>query len=84
MIDAGVLLGLPRALAHDLTVQTLLGAATMLRDTGTHPAILREQVTSPGGTTARALHVLDEAGMRAAFARAMRAAHERSGELAGS
>ncbi len=84
MIDAGVLLGLPRPLARDLTVQTLLGAATMLRDSGEHPAVLRENVTSPGGTTAQALHVLEDAGVKAAFARAMRACRDRSAELAGS
>jgi pyrroline-5-carboxylate reductase len=81
MIDGGVLLGLPRPLAHDLTVQTLVGAATMLRDSGEHPAVLREQVTSPGGTTAAALHALDRAAMRAAFAEAMTACRDRSVEL---
>jgi pyrroline-5-carboxylate reductase len=81
MIDAGVLLGLPRPLAHDLTVSTLLGAATMIRDTGEHPTVLRENVTSPGGTTAAALHVLDDAAVKAAFANAMRACRDRSAEL---
>lgn len=81
MIDAGVHLGLPRPLARDLTVQTILGAATMLRDSGEHPAVLRENVTSPGGTTAAALHVLEELAVKAAFSRAMRAAHDRSAEL---
>lgn len=83
MIDAGVLLGLPRPLATDLVVQTLVGSATMLRDSGQHPAVLRENVTSPGGTTAAALHVLDDAAVRAAFARAMRACRDRSAELGG-
>ena len=81
MIDAGVMLGLPRDLAHDLTIQTLLGAATMLRDTGEHPTVLRENVTSPGGATAAAVHVLDDAAVKAAFANAMRACRDRSGEL---
>jgi pyrroline-5-carboxylate reductase len=81
MIDAGVMLGLPRSLAHDLTVQTLLGAATMMRDSGEHPTVLRENVTSPGGTTAAALHVLDDAAVKAAFANAMRACRDRSAEL---
>jgi pyrroline-5-carboxylate reductase len=84
MIDAGVLLGLPRPLARDLAVQTVLGAATMVAGTGEHPTVLRENVTSPGGTTAAALHLLDEAAVKAAFARAMRAARDRSAELAGS
>lgn len=81
MIDAGVMLGLPRPLARDLTVQTLLGAATMIRDTDEHPTVLRENVTSPGGTTAAALHVLDDAAVKAAFANAMRACRDRSAEL---
>jgi pyrroline-5-carboxylate reductase len=84
MIDAGVMLGLPRPLAHDLTVQTLLGAATMMSETGEHPTVLRENVTSPGGTTAAALHVLDDAAVKAAFANAMRACRDRSAELGGS
>lgn len=81
MIEAGVALGLPRPLAHELTVQTLVGASTMLRDSGEHPTVLRENVTSPGGTTAAALHVLDQAAVRAAFADAMRACAERSADL---
>jgi pyrroline-5-carboxylate reductase len=81
MIEAGVLLGLPRELAHDLTVQTLLGSATMLDRTGEHPTVLRENVTSPGGTTAAAIHALDDAAVRAAFANAMRACRDRSAEL---
>ena len=55
MIEAGVHLGLPRATATELVVQSVVGSAKMLRETGTHPAVLREQVTSPGGTTAAAL-----------------------------
>lgn len=84
MIDAGVHLGLPRPLARDLTVQTLLGAATMMRDSSAHPAVLREDVTSPGGTTAAALHVLEELAVKAAFTKAMRACRDRSAELADS
>lgn len=83
MIDAGVLLGLPRSLATDLTAQTVVGAARMLRDTGEHPAQLREAVTSPGGTTAAALRVLDERGMRAAVLGAVEAAQQRATALAG-
>jgi pyrroline-5-carboxylate reductase len=81
MIEAGVLLGLPRATSTELVTQTLYGAATMLRETGTHPSILREQVTSPGGTTASALRVLDDQRVRAAFVTAMEAARDRSREL---
>ncbi len=83
MIDAGVLLGLPRDVAHDLTVQTVLGAATMMRDLEDNPAVLRENVTSPGGTTAAALHALDQAAVKAAVAEAMRACRDRSVELGG-
>lgn len=84
MIEAGVHLGLPRSVASDLVVQTLYGSATMLRETGTHPTVLREQVTSPAGTTAAALRELDDHKVRAAFIAAVRAAAERSAELAGS
>jgi len=84
MIEAGVVLGMPRATATELVVQTLYGAATMIRETGQHPTVLREQVTSPGGTTAAALRELDDHKVRAAFIRAMEAAAVRSRELSGS
>jgi pyrroline-5-carboxylate reductase len=83
MIEAGVVLGMPRATATELVVQTLYGAATMIKETGQHPTVLREQVTSPGGTTAAALRELDDHKVRAAFIRAMEAAAIRSRELAG-
>ncbi|MBM6405582.1 pyrroline-5-carboxylate reductase [Phycicoccus sp. CSK15P-2] len=83
MIEAGVVLGMPRQTATDLVVQTLYGAATMIRETGQHPTVLREQVTSPGGTTAAALRELDDHKVRAAFISAMEAAATRSRELAG-
>jgi pyrroline-5-carboxylate reductase len=82
MVEAGVRLGLPRPTATELAVQTVLGAATMLRETGEHPALLREQVTSPGGTTAAALARLEEHGLRAAFLAALEAARDRSRALA--
>lgn len=82
MIEAGVLLGLPRATATELTVQTLVGAAAMLRETGEHPTVLREQVSSPAGTTMAALRQLDDHKVRAAFLTAMEAARDRSRELA--
>ncbi|HEX4471173.1 MAG TPA: pyrroline-5-carboxylate reductase [Nocardioides sp.] len=82
MIEAGVHLGLPRATATELVVQTLVGSAKMLRETGTHPTVLREQVTSPGGTTAAALRELEIHKVRAAFLAAMAAASNRSAELA--
>ncbi len=82
MIEAGVHLGLPRPVASELAIQTLVGSAAMLRDSGTHPSILREQVTSPAGTTAAALGELDDHRVRAAFLSAMKAARDRSEELA--
>jgi pyrroline-5-carboxylate reductase len=81
MIDAGILLGLPRAVAADLIVQTALGAATMLRDSGEHPVQLREAVTSPGGTTIMAIRELERHGVRAALIAAIEAARDRSKEL---
>ncbi len=81
MIDAGILLGLPRALAADLIVQTALGAATMLRDSDEHPVQLREAVTSPGGTTIMAVRELERHGVRAALIAAIEAARDRSVEL---
>lgn len=82
MIEAGVHLGLPRATATELVLQTVVGSAKMLRETGTHPVVLREQVTSPAGTTAAALRELEVHKVRAAFLAAMEAARDRSRELA--
>lgn len=81
MVEAGVHLGLSRATSTDLVVQTLVGSAAMLRDTKQHPSMLREQVTSPAGTTAAALAELDAHAVRAAFLAAVRAAHDRSQAL---
>jgi pyrroline-5-carboxylate reductase len=81
MVDAGILLGLPRALAADLIVQTALGSAVMMRDSGEHPVQLREAVTSPGGTTIAAIRELERHGVRAALIAAIEAAHARSVEL---
>jgi pyrroline-5-carboxylate reductase len=81
MIEAGVLLGLPRSTSSELVVQTLYGAATMLRETGEHPTVLREQVSSPAGTTMAAVRQLDDHKVRAAFLTAMEAARDRSREL---
>ena len=82
MIEAGVLLGMPRTTSTELVVQTLYGAATMLKETGQHPTVLREQVSSPGGTTMAAVRQLDDHTVRAAFVTAMLAAAERSKQLA--
>ncbi|MFL6158103.1 MAG: pyrroline-5-carboxylate reductase [Marmoricola sp.] len=82
MIEAGVHLGLPRTTATELVVQTMVGSAKMLRETGEHPTVLREQVTSPGGTTAAAIRQLEDHKVRAAFITAMEAARDRSSALA--
>ena len=82
MIEACILLGLSRDVATELIIQTMLGSAKMLRDTGKHPVELREMVTSPGGTTIAAIRHLEEAGVRAAFLNAIDAACQRSLELA--
>ncbi len=82
MIEACILLGLSRDVASDLIIQTMLGSAKMLRDTGKHPVELREMVTSPGGTTIAAIRHLEQAGVRAAFLNAIDAARQRSAELA--
>lgn len=82
MIEAGILLGLSREISTQLVVQTMFGTARLLRDEGIHPVELREQVTSPGGTTIRAIRELELAGVRAAFLNAIEAAMERSRELA--
>jgi pyrroline-5-carboxylate reductase len=82
MIEAGILLGLSREVSTDLVIQTMLGSAKLLRDGRMHPVELREMVTSPGGTTIRAIRVLEQSGVRAAFLNAIQAAMERSQELA--
>ena len=82
MIEAGVVLGLPRATASELVIQTVYGAATMLRETGEHPSVLRENVSSPAGTTVAALRELDDHKVRAAFISALEAARNRSQQLA--
>jgi pyrroline-5-carboxylate reductase len=83
LVDAGVLVGLPRDLSTTLALQTLLGAARLLVETGEGPEALRAAVTSPGGTTAAGLRVLESAGVRAAFLDAVSAATERSKQLGG-
>ena len=84
MVDAGILLGMPRRTALEMVTQAVYGAATMLRDSGEHPVILREAVTSPGGTTISAIRELEKHRVRAAFLAAIEAARDRGKELGGS
>lgn len=79
--QAGIELGLDPETARLLTIQTALGAARMAMESSESPAILRKRVTSPGGTTERALRIFDEGGLRTLFKRALSGARERSEEL---
>jgi pyrroline-5-carboxylate reductase len=81
LIDAGVRVGLAHDVAATLALQTVLGSAVYARETGEHPAILRNRVTSPGGTTAAALHEMEKGGLRATIAQAVMAAYQRAREL---
>jgi len=81
MIDAAVTIGVSRDVATSLVVNTVLGSAEMVAQTGMHPAVLKAQVVSPGGTTAAGLNELEDGKIRALFTRAVRAAAERAGEL---
>jgi pyrroline-5-carboxylate reductase len=83
LADAGVKNGLPRAVAAQLAVQTVLGSARMVSETGEHPVLLKEKVTSPGGTTIAALHALENGSFRGVVMDAVDAACLRSKELAG-
>jgi pyrroline-5-carboxylate reductase len=82
MIEAGVHLGLPRSTATELVIQTMVGSAKLLRETGEHPTVLRERVTSPGGTTAAAVRKLEDHKVRAAFMTALARARDRARALA--
>ena len=82
--DGGVRAGLPRQTATRLAAQTLTGAAELLLQTGEHPGVLKDAVTSPGGTTIAGLQVLEQAGLRAALIDAVEAATNRSIELGAS
>ena len=81
MVDAAILLGTARAAALEMVTQAVYGAATMLRESGEHPVILREAVTSPGGTTIAAIRKLERHGVRDAFLAAIEAARDRGREL---
>jgi len=81
LIDAGVHLGFPRDLAHDLVVETLVGSAEFARQSELHPAQLRNAVTSPGGTSAAAIYELEKGRLRTVFSDAVWAAYRRTLEL---
>ena len=81
LIDAGVHMGFPRRIAEQLVLQTIKGSADYYEQAARHPATLRNQVTSPGGTSAEALYYLEKAGFRTAISRAVWAAYQRSLEL---
>ncbi|VDK79843.1 unnamed protein product [Dibothriocephalus latus] len=81
MADGGVRLGLTRALAQKLAIQTVLGTAVMARESEFHPAKLRDDVCSPGGSTIAGTHVLESAAVRASFSACIEAAKKRNDEL---
>ncbi|MBW1973782.1 MAG: pyrroline-5-carboxylate reductase [Deltaproteobacteria bacterium] len=81
LIEAGVKAGLPRNVSEQLTIQTIAAASHLMTEVGSHPVRMRQQVTSPGGTTAYGLFALEEAGVRAAFIKAVDKATNRSKEL---
>jgi len=83
LIDAAVKVGLPRDVAAKLVIETVVGAALMLKETGKHPALLRDMVTSPGGTTMAALKAFEEGGLRGAVFNAVEEAVKRADELGG-
>ena len=84
LADAGVMAGLPRAVAIKLAAQTFAGSGRMVLETGLHPDVLRDQVTSPGGTTIAGIHALENHGVRGAMYDAVQAVLDRSDELKGN
>ena len=84
LTDGGVCAGLPRAIAYQLALQTVLGTTVLLQESGMHPAQLKDRVTSPGGTTIAGIAELESAGFRSAIIEAVLAAKERAGELGNS
>lgn len=81
MIDAGVQIGFSRSMAEQMVLQTIEGSVAIMRQTGSHPADLRNRVTSPGGTTAAGIHELEKGRLRATISEAIAAAYHRSAEL---
>ncbi|HUW44479.1 MAG TPA: pyrroline-5-carboxylate reductase [Dehalococcoidia bacterium] len=81
LVDAGVHIGLPRDMAQELVIQTILGSICTVEKTGKHPADLRNMVTSPGGTTTEALHQLEKGGFRSLLLEAVAAAYKKAERL---
>ena len=81
LADAGVLIGLPRKMAIEAAAQTLYGAARMVLETGRHPAQLRDEVTSPGGTTIAGIYAMEKRGLRAALIDGVKACLDKSDEM---
>ena len=81
MADAGVKQGLPRDLSYRLAAQTMVGAGKMVLSTSSHPAVLKDEVCSPGGTTITALDMLEKSGLRTAIMQAVEAATKRCEQL---
>jgi pyrroline-5-carboxylate reductase len=81
LADGGVAAGLPRPIAHQLALQTVLGTAQLVKESGLHPAELKDRVTSPGGTTIAGVAELEKNGMRSALIESVKAAYHRSQEL---
>ncbi len=81
LTDGGVMMGLPRDVAARLAYQTVLGSAKLVKETGIHPAVLKDQVTTPGGTTIQAIKELEESGLRPMLIRAVEIATIKSREL---
>jgi pyrroline-5-carboxylate reductase len=81
LIDGGVKMGLARDVATRLAIQTVLGSAKLVKTSGLHPAILRDQVTTPGGTAINAIHELESHGLRSMLINAVATATRRSEEL---
>ena len=84
LVEAGVSVGMPREMALTLAVETVAGSARLAKESGEDPALLRERVTSPGGTTAEGLRELERGGFRTTLMEAVSAAHRRARELGGS
>lgn len=81
LTDGGVKMGIPRALAARLATQTVMGAAKLVKESGLHPAVLKDQVTTPGGTTINAIHELEDRGLRAMLISAVETATNRAAHL---